>query len=293
MMNFTKEQLQEARRADLYEYLMDNHAGDFRVEGVSIHPRDNGSLSIKRGYCGYMDFNGGETGNSVDFLVRHMGYSLDEAVFALIGGRVIDKPTRSGIVKEKIAQSKLPPAFPEAEDGRYSNVYAYLISRGISPRTVQKLINDGLLYQSNEHKNCVFINRDKDWGELRGTNTYVEKGFHGMVTSSRQDGYWSFISGPEARKVYICEAAIDAISLYEIHQRDKNTEPAIYVSIGGVAKQQTIDRLRKEHSDVILAVDNDAAGQSCRDRNPQLPYIIPQHKDWNEDLVSRIRAMRR
>ena len=35
---------------------------------------------------------------------------------------------------------------------------------------------------------------------------------------------------------------------------------------------------------VVLAVDNDAAGQGCRDRNPMLESIIPKNKDWNDDL---------
>ena len=61
---------------------------------------------------------------------------------------------------------------------------------------------------------------------------------------------------------------------------------SVYVSIGGVANQQTINRLIKgsKHSNVVLAVDNDQAGQDCRDRNPDLTYILPKNKDWNDDL---------
>ncbi len=287
MPYFTKEQLQEARRADLYEFLTENHAEDFVIEGVSIHPRDNRSLSIKRGYCGYMDFNGGETGNSVDYLVRHMGYSINEAVLALLGENSNIQAINGQVKQVKEPSADIPPSFPEAADS-YSNVYAYLAGRGISSKTVRMLVEKGLLYQSKEHNNCVFINDEKDWGELRGTYTYGEKGFHGMVTGSRTGGYWAFQSGPGARKVYVCEAAIDAISLYELQRRSGTTEPALYASIGGVAKQNAIDRICKSYDEVILAVDNDSAGQSCRDRNPQLPFILPQRKDWNEDLVRRI-----
>lgn len=31
-------------------------------------------------------------------------------------------------------------------------------------------------------------------------------------------------------------------------------------------------------------MDNDAAGQQCRDRNPDLEYALPTLKDWNDDL---------
>ena len=60
--------------------------------------------------------------------------------------------------------------------------------------------------------------------------------------------------------------------------------PAYYISIAGVAKQPAIDRLKQSNLDLILAVDNDAAGQKCRDRNSELGYILPTGKDWNEDL---------
>ena len=49
-------------------------------------------------------------------------------------------------------------------------------------------------------------------------------------------------------------------------------------------KQPAIDRL-KRHTRVILAVDNDDAGSECRKRNAELESIIPNHKDWNEDLL--------
>ncbi len=87
-----------------------------------------------------------------------------------------------------------------------------------------------------------------------------------------------------ASKCYICEAAIDAISLYELHKIQRNHEEAYYISIAGVAKQPAIDRLKKYKYKLVLAVDNDDAGQNCRNRNSELEYIIPMHKDWNEDL---------
>ena len=66
----------------------------------------------------------------------------------------------------------------------------------------------------------------------------------------------------------------------------RNIEPAYYISIARVAKQPTIDRLKRSKIDLILAVDNDDAGQRCRNRNPDLEYILPVQKDWNEDLQS-------
>ena len=89
--------------------------------------------------------------------------------------------------------------------------------------------------------------------------------------------------------VYICESSIDAVSLYLLQKQGGLEEPAAYVSIGGVANQQTIDRI--SHSvRAVLAVDNDEAGQKCRDRNANLEAILPVRKDWNEDLVAGVHS---
>ena len=85
MQHFTKSQMQSARKANLYDYLMCNHLSDCIKDGNSLRPKCNHSISVKKGYAGYKDFASGETGNSVDFLVRYMGYDLDDAVFALVG----------------------------------------------------------------------------------------------------------------------------------------------------------------------------------------------------------------
>ena len=62
---------------------------------------------------------------------------------------------------------------------------------------------------------------------------------------------------------------------------------AYYFSIAGAAKQPAIDRLKNSKLELTLAVDNDDAGQKCRDRNPGLACILPEKKDWNEDLQAR------
>ena len=95
---------------------------------------------------------------------------------------------------------------------------------------------------------------------------------------------WYLLTDPKPDTAYVCEAAIDAVSLMLIHKAQKKTDPAVYVSIGGVANQQAIDRLRKKKLTIVLAVDNDPAGNKCRQRNSDLAALIPHNKDWNDDL---------
>lgn len=280
--NVTAEQLQIARRTDLYAFLLKYHDSDFMHEKNSIRLKNNHSISIRRGYTGYMDFATNETGNSVDFLINYMGYGLVDAVRALTAGISITAPVPPTAAQQP-AVNNVPPQFPAPVDGRYKNLFAYLAGRGISAKTIQALVSRKIIYQEKSKNNIVFINFERDFAELRGTYTYG-KPFHGVVSNCRHDGFWYFYTSKNAGTAYICEAAVDAISLYELHRKQKNPEPAFYVSIAGVSKQAAINRVKISGLAPVLAVDNDDAGQKCRERNPDLKYILPTRKDWNDDL---------
>lgn len=281
--NNLKEQTKSARHADLYDFLVKYHDSNFKHEGDSIRPKDNHSISIKKGYNGYKDFSTGETGNSIDFLMKHMGFDFINAVQALSDVPTLTPTPAHHTDVQKDGIGNVPPKFPKPVAGRYKNLFAYLRSRGISTETIQMLVNQKNMYQEESKNNIVFINRERDFAEIRGTYT-LGKPFHGIVTNSRHDGFWWFRTSKNATKGYICEAAIDAISLYELHKIQGEQEDAYYISIAGVAKQPAIDRLKNSTLHIVLAVDNDNAGQQCRNRNSDLEYVLPKNKDWNEDL---------
>lgn len=276
----SRDQIQAARRADLYAFLTRHHDSSFHHEGDSIRLKGNHSISIRRGYSGYRDFSSDETGNAVEFLTRHMEYSFVAAVQALTEGASAD--TAAAMPMQQCRMANVPPQFPAPADGN-RNLFAFLAKRGISARTIRMLLDRGLIYQEKSRNNIVFINYEKNFAELRGTFTYG-KPFHGIVPNCRPDGFWWFRTSKNATKAYICEAAIDAISLYELHRMAGNADQAYYTSIAGAAKQPAINRLKQSGLTAVLAVDNDSAGQQCREHNPDLTYILPDHKDWNEDL---------
>ena len=311
MEHFSKDQLKRARKTDLYEFLSDYHWDDVKKEGDSLRLKANHSVSVKRGYCGFKDFETDESGNSVDFLVKYLGYSLDEAIFILIGetsedaydsddyensfdsnkisnnsNNIISQDLKKTDINEKkdIHESIKEIIFPEKTDGPYKNLFAYLKKRGISIITIQDLVDRNLIYQENNHNNIVFINPEKDWAELHGTYSYPGKSFHGMISNCRLDGFWYIKTSDIIKKAYICEAAIDAISLYEMDRMEHKEKDSMYISIGGVSKQSAIDRIKVKYR-TIMAVDNDEAGSECRRRNAELESRIPFHKDWNDDLL--------
>lgn len=287
MKGFTQEQAYKARNADLASFLLATDPEHYKIEGHSIRMLDlsktgdkGTGIVIPMGKSWAHDFVTNKTWNAVDFLKEKLNYSLIDAIKALSGETVeYHKAEDSKAVHQE--KAKLPPKFPEPSDTQ-RQMYAYLKSRGIPSDTVKQLSQLGILYQSKDHNNLVFVNQERDFAELRGTCSFG-KGFHGVI-KNQADRFWSFAIGrPE--KVYICESAIDAISLYLLNQKEGTENNAAYVSIAGVANQQTIDRIKNSGLNVVIAVDNDHAGDICRDKNPDCEAIIPSRKDWNADLV--------
>ncbi|MCD8117040.1 MAG: toprim domain-containing protein [Oscillospiraceae bacterium] len=284
MSGFTREQLRQARVTNLYDFLIQNHEDDFYREGESIRFRENKSISIRKDFCGYHDFSENESGNSVDFLTRYMGYSLVDAVLALCDSDA-DYMLPARTETRDYTANTTKTEFPAETEDRPKRLYAYLKGRGIPYDITKMLIDKKILYQSQDYSNCVFINQERDWAEIRGTVTYGKPYHQTIYQRSKNDGYWAFSNDEDSEIAYICEGAIDAISLYLINKQQGITTPAQFISIGGVNKQPAIDRIKNTIGTVILAVDNDRAGQICRDKNPDLHAIIPINKDYNMDWM--------
>lgn len=79
----------------------------------------------------------------------------------------------------------------------------------------------------------------------------------------------------ENMRAYICEAPIDAISLYALHQQMGITDPAEYISISGVSKDMAVQRAICEGYDCVLAFDNDPAGKEHMDARRSQAFIDP------------------
>lgn len=315
-ISVSKKQYTQACSVNLYEFLVRNHPSDVKIEYNSVLLLADNHVSVKHGYHGYRNFRTDEKGNNIDYLMNFLGYDYPSAVLALIGESDA-KTSYVPVVSPQIPESK-EITLPRPSDRGYKNLYAYMMARKIPSETIQMLINKGILYQSAQGNNVVFTTPQGDYCEIRGTNSYADcrcakrkecdryisgdhtwclqmdtcvyykpDPFHGCK-KTRADRFWYLDPDPmePTSYVYVCEAAMDAVSLYVIHQRQHQKGKSVYVSIGGVGNQQTIDRLTRgcRSSNVVLAVDNDQAGQDCRNRNPDLTYVLPKNKDWNDDL---------
>lgn len=292
-MHYVKEDIEKARHTNLYNYLYQNHLGKFTIEGGSLRLKSNHSVSIAPNYVGFYDFATRESGDGIQFLMDYMGYSFQEAVKGLLEADNIVISATEHRKDNAIPEEPREIILPKKAEGSPTRVIAYLLGRGISMGMILSLLNQGLLYQSAGTNNCVFINYEKDYFEQRGTITkeYLKEGAEPFrqVKRTLKSNFWYIshddIPFDEVEKVLVCEAAIDAISLYQIlHEHMQSKEKFACASIGGVANQETIDRIVATGKEVILAVDNDKAGDLCRKTNSNLPYLLPVSKDWNEEL---------
>ena len=143
-----------------------------------------------------------------------------------------------------------------------------------------------MLYQ-DKHNNCVFIG--SDYGEIRGTDP--EKRFVRQCTGSKSTAYWMLMTGTQPKAAYICESAIDAMSLCTLHHSKPDAPTAVYCSVGGAGKYSAIDAIIRAAADMgieaVLAVDSDEAGDRCARHYPDVRRITPPSgKDWNDFLVT-------
>lgn len=163
--------------------------------------------------------------------------------------------------------------FPKDKD----IIYDYLHEdRKIDKKIISKLIKDKKVSVKceNNYTNIIF-------SDNKG-NPFEAVGIAGRKYKRRYNfnEYWTF-GNDKSTVCYVCESAIDALSLYEI-LRDKK---ACYVSLGGESKRKyLIAELMKRYKKVILAVDNDDEGDNIAKAYHYLDRLKPQCKDWNEDL---------
>ena len=270
-MNVTTEEKRTARKTDLYEFLISHYPGEVIKDGNSLRLRSNKSISIRKGFAGYKDFaDFNNHGNGIDLLTRYFGFGFCEAVKALNGGS-------AAVCVDPLKVEKKYYVPQKAENNnRIRNYLA--VERGIDRRLIDWLIDKNVLFQDT-YSNCVFISRNRDFWECRGI---FDSPYHrNLDRSPNNNGYWYF-QNPKAKtltKAFICESAIDAISLCLL-----NPDDGYYFSIGGVGNQQRIDAVKDLGLITFTAFDNDDAGQAARDRNNDIKHLIPTAKDWNAQL---------
>lgn len=177
---------------------------------------------------------------------------------------------------------------PAPQDRLLGRVCQYLTQRRcLSNSLLEPLIQSGKLY-ADSRGNAVFLlvagKAQRPVGaELRGTGPCV---WRGMAPGTRKDLGYFWIGAPGSQQIVLCEAAIDAISYFQMHPE------YIGISTSGVrADPPWLRELLARGYEVHCGFDADEPGDAAASQmialHPAVKRLRPPAHDWNDVLVSR------
>ncbi len=181
---------------------------------------------------------------------------------------------------------------PKHENMR--RVYGYLIRRrGIDKDVLDAFAYRGLVYESADYHNAVFVGVDKTGKprHIHKRSTAAQGGFKGNAPGSESEYSFHWIGGGDT--LFLFEAPIDMLSFITLHKQSwKSYSFAAACGVSDRVLWQTLkDRpyIRK----VCICLDNDEIGQKAAQRiskalaekNIYNRILVPTRKDWNEDLL--------
>ena len=175
------------------------------VGGDTYATKSHDSLKISNGEW-YWWSRGIGGSNALDYLTTVRKLSLPDAVQRVLsaGGAPLAEPPRRKVCPTK--SFSLPHR--HADNRR---VFSYLRGRGIDPEIINHCIKHGLLYESEQYHNCVFVGfagGRPAYAMQRGT--LQDKRFVGEVAGS--DKRYSFaVPVTPGGSTTLCTPALDAL----------------------------------------------------------------------------------
>lgn len=187
---------------------------------------------------------------------------------------------------------------PAASPTKLPRVHRYLTKqRGLSSAILARLIDEGKLY-ADTRGNAVFLmvagkpNRPIG-AELRGTGKRV---WRGLAPGSCKNAGYFWIGDTDAKRIVLCESAIDAISCFQLQTQFPDAPlpgDCICISTAGVRPHAPwlIPLLARDY-DIYCGFDADAPGETASRqmiaRHPSIQRLSPFQHDWNDTLTGRL-----
>ena len=204
------------------------------------------------------------------------------------------KLVRSPPVEKK---PKQPFVLPKP-NGNMRRVFAYLMfQRGIDRDVLYSFVHNKMIYESKKYHNAIFVGYDTTGiprhAHKRGTGS--KSTYKGNAPNGSQEYSFHW----HGRSPYVClfEAPIDMLSFISMHK--SNWKQHSYAASCSVSDKVLFRMLEDNPNlkEVLLCFDNDEAGQNAAQRISDKLFLkgiksrilIPNGKDWNEDLLT-IRA---
>ncbi len=244
-------------------------------------------------------------GGACDLVMHVQQSNFKEAVEWLNGHAVTpinrvnsfsQQPTQTVTKPENTKQPFQPPA---PDDSKWAAVKDYLITtRGLPESLVDNLYELGSVYADSK-QNAVFLRKNLE-GEITGASlrgTYEDSTFKRLAKGTNRDAGWFALKKGEGEpeRIVLTESPIDALSAAAISQKQETT---LFISTDGSGSipHQFLQQQLQESKQVLVAYDNDEAGQTMAQRVleelPGAQRITPKvGKDWNEELIQSQRTL--
>ena len=156
-------------------------------------------------------------------------------------------------------------------------MFAYLLKRGISRKVIEACVRAGILYESADYHNAVFVGKDEAgtarYAFLRGTYT-KGKSFKAEVSGSEKQYCFCLPPKGKTNRLAVYEAAIETLA----HLTLEETSDKWRLSLGGISapkegeqprsfsfkKPLALDAFLKRHpeiEEIEICTNNDFAGR--------------------------------
>lgn len=284
---FSDEQLQRASGIDIVAMLQGQGEKLKKQGRVYRWMRyDSTVIDRNRWYRHSREIGGGP----IQFMQHFYGMDFVEAVKYLLDG----EEGAEFVQASRNPEPKLPFTPPKLSKNMH-RTFAYLIkTRKIDADIVQHFVNEKKILETEGYHNVAFCGYDEK-GEMKQMHlrsTLPGNRFFMDIDGSDKQYYFRHIGTNS--DVYVFEAPIDMLSYITMNR--ENWQESSYVCLGGVA----IDALKnvlntnEQISKVYMCVDRDDAGDKTvkriGDELNEMGYewerILPENKDWNEDLTA-------
>jgi hypothetical protein len=292
---FTPDEMDIVRQTDLPD-LLASLGYQVKPKGNYYTLTDMPHIMIKR-RSSYYDNYTRAWGDAITFLQAHRGMDFKQAVTYLLKHNAHSRAQSESAKSRPISPSKEEKQFkafklPEANVD-HRRVFAYLIKRGIPRDVIADFIRNGLLYESADYHNAVFVGMNAEGKAVnaykRGTYDQNGNGFKGDVPGGDKNNAFRLPADPANDTVFCFESSIDLMAYISIYKEPKTNAVALCCLHDG-----TLEQYLKENphiKSITFCLDNDKWGRETTERlsvkYSDREYAIsalfsPKGKDWAE-----------
>lgn len=287
-IHFTEEQKQQARQTDIVG-LLQGLGEQVKKSGSEYEwLYDSQKITIRDNLWFHQYERVG--GDTIDFVRKFYNKSFQGAMEYLLGNSCCAITHTQQVKKTNKSKEFIPP--PKSDD--MSRVFNYLtIKRGIDKEIIYSFVREQMLYESKDYHNAIFIGFDKNGVACHahkrgiGTNSIYKGNVGGSIPE------YSFHRHGKSKYLFLFEAPIDMLSFISMNKTDWKKHS--YAASCSVSDKVLFQCLKDNPNIqfVYLCFDNDVPGQEANKRiqiklnklNIKSKILIPNHKDWNEDLI--------